>query len=210
MAQYGPYPMHSLASYPGPFLAKIALGQEILKGGENINRIHPRKGTPLHLAVKSLELYNPYGCSISYFDGLKFLEWLLGHGADPRLRDRDGGRSSMDEAVLCVEEQKKLGAPFHFYEDARILMIVAAKSLEEREAAEKKKQPVIYRFFCWILELFGVGRDPDDDKCALCRCLPERKANPHKNCEACEEEKGYHWHYKPVGLGPPLPCDDVD
>ncbi|OTA64033.1 hypothetical protein K449DRAFT_432539 [Hypoxylon sp. EC38] len=210
MAQYGPFPMHGLASYPGPFLCKIPLGQEILNSGENINRLHPKKGTALHIAVKGLELYNPYGNSISYFDGLKFLKWLLDNGADPRLRNRDGGRSSIDEAVLCVEEQKKLDAPFHFYEDARILMIVAAKHLEDREAAEKRKQPMIYRFFCWILDFLGIGRDTIDDKCALCRCLPERKANPLKNCEACKEEKAYHWHYNPVGLRGQLPCDEVD
>ncbi|OTA91162.1 hypothetical protein M434DRAFT_13364 [Hypoxylon sp. CO27-5] len=231
MAQYGPYPMHGLASYPGPFMSKIPLGQEILNSGENINRLHPKKGTALHIAVKGLELYNPYGNSISYFDGLKFLKWMLDNGADPRLRNRDGGRSSIDEAVLCVEEQKKLDAPFHFFEDARILMIVAAKHLEgnycayfpyrkpewnnqlgniDREAAEKRKQPMIYRFFCWILDFFGIGRDTNDDKCALCRCLPERKANPPKSCEACKEEKAYYWHYNPVGLRGQLPCDEVD
>ncbi|KAI0837621.1 hypothetical protein F5Y06DRAFT_297480 [Hypoxylon sp. FL0890] len=193
------YPIHDAIESCATDVIKIEWAEQALAAGEDINRLHLRKGRPLNLALKERDLIDAHtGISVKHVERAGMIMWLIANGADPRLRDQDRGLTPMDEALLIIEAKKKKGEPIEFWAYAQELMVDAAKKHEEREAAEKKKQPATQRVASHVKEFFT--RDPDDDKCALCRCLPARREKPPKDCPHCKEQKAYHWHYPRVEI----------
>ncbi|KAI1414022.1 hypothetical protein F5Y13DRAFT_188544 [Hypoxylon sp. FL1857] len=192
MATYGSkFPFHVLPTVRASLAFKIAWAEGAFKAGEDVNTLHPYDGTALHVVMRKRNVPS-YESHLDFSDDLKWVEWLLDHGADPRLRDGVGGCSAMDDAILYAAVQKEMDSPIDFFVKSHQLMVQAAKLLEVQEAVEKE---------------YFTSRDPNDDKCVLCRWLPEREANPPKDCSSCKAEEAYHWDYPPVGE-PPVFYDD--
>ncbi|KAI1417117.1 hypothetical protein F5Y13DRAFT_153700 [Hypoxylon sp. FL1857] len=191
------YPLHDIGMIFAPIAVRLAWAEEALAAGHDVNALHPRMGRPLQAALDDA---HRTGTPPGRAENLDLIRWLLDHGADPRLRDLDG-RTPMDIAWVSGrqwrDEHTEAGdAMADFLDQARAMMIEAARKLEDKEAAERG---VVDR----ARDFFNVWRDPWDDVCPFCKYgyHGQKAAQPLPDCSYCKEEKELHWHYKPLEFG---------
>ncbi|KAH8733951.1 hypothetical protein BGZ61DRAFT_529174 [Ilyonectria robusta] len=130
-------PLHTIGPMPVSTKVRLAWTREAVIKGRDVNRLDPdtnarnHRGRPLHQVLEN------NGCSqddLSTFtnepDGILLVEFYLLCGADPRLKDRFGWRSCLDEARHGIKQNENC---HKYWTDALKLMEEAVKKLEEEE-----------------------------------------------------------------------------
>ncbi|RYP68490.1 hypothetical protein DL771_006642 [Monosporascus sp. 5C6A] len=99
---------------------------------------------PLHAAIENPGSMDRTGKFHDRLESLDMVRFLLAHGADPRLRAGQAGipwyrwLTPMDEALYQARHCREAGSSdYRFWEEAREMMIEAAKKLTAKEEAER-------------------------------------------------------------------------
>lgn len=127
-------PLHTIGAMPVSTKVRLAWTREAVIKGHDVNRLDPdtnalnHRGRPLH------QVLDNNGCSqddLSTFsnepDGILLVEFYLLCGADPRLKDRFGWWSCLDEARRGIKQNENC---HKYWIDALKLMEEAVKKLE--------------------------------------------------------------------------------
>ncbi|KAI0103495.1 hypothetical protein F4814DRAFT_452841 [Daldinia grandis] len=181
--------IQSICQSLAPVALRITWAEEAIAAGLDVNQLLPHSARPLQEAIE-----NPQNrdwrtmATLDHYESLDLVRWLLDHGADPRLRDWVAV-SAIDEALINKLRNKD-SPTAEFYDQARKMMIEAARKLEDKEAAE---MTILDR----CKDLLGAGKYFHDHWCVLCRrgYLGHKKGEQKKDCEYCKEEKEFDWHY---------------
>ncbi|KAI8965409.1 hypothetical protein F5Y11DRAFT_9509 [Daldinia sp. FL1419] len=180
----------SICQSLAPVALRISWAEEAIATDLDVNQLLPHSSRPLQEAIENPQNHDwRLNIPLDHYESLDMVRWLLDHGADPRLRDWVSV-SAIDEALINKLRNKD-SPTAEFYDQARKMMIEAARKLEaEKEAAE---MGIVDR----CRELFGTGKYFHDHWCVLCRrgYLGHKKGERKENCEYCKEEKELNWRY---------------
>ncbi|RYP51098.1 hypothetical protein DL768_003504 [Monosporascus sp. mg162] len=198
--KHGRYALHEACLAIEPIAWRLNWASEAIARGCDVNELNDRISRPLRPLHEAIE--NPGSRTGKFhdrFESLDMVRFLLAHGADPRLR---AGRADtpryrwltpMDEALCEARRSREAGySDYRFWEEAREMMIEAAKKLTAKEEAERG---LFSRMFAY---LYSAMSKDWAMACVFCRLGNfDHKETTHtrSDCEYCKEEKKFSWNH---------------
>lgn len=131
-----PNPFHEIGQSLEEISIRLDWAEEALAAGRDVNELDRipdwriNRGRPLHAALEHTGRLDPQtGKERERNESLDLVQWLLKHGADPRLKDYRGIQTPIDQAreQLRISKNKNVKA---FYKDSIALMQEAVDKLE--------------------------------------------------------------------------------
>ncbi|RYP23192.1 hypothetical protein DL765_001277 [Monosporascus sp. GIB2] len=146
--KYGGYSLHGACLAIAPISWRLSWASEAIVRGCDVNELdgiyQPLR--PLHAAIENPgDVDYRTGKLHDRFESLEMVQFLLAHGADPRLQagqahiPKRHWLTPMDVALSNARYHRESGfSVYRFWEEARDLMIEAAKNLTVYQKASRR------------------------------------------------------------------------
>ncbi|KAK8856065.1 hypothetical protein PGQ11_011977 [Apiospora arundinis] len=167
-----PIALHHLAQEPRDPDEKVAWAKVLIEAGHDVNKLDEKPyiisnwGRPLHWALEWTGEKEGDRAGT-----LRFLQCLLDHGADPRLKCCQNKVSALDVARVNCRGWTESETGRELLKPGYLMMLDKARELDAKEARERVRSP----------------GDPNGK-------LEEEKKR-EVECKHCRDRKMHNWHY---------------